>query len=659
VLLGPRVGRCSYRPGGDGLEKMPLHTTARFWLRLARGPLAAASAYATCSFTSCAAWPPTAPIQAKNTSVPDKSWRPGWQLALEYRIELGRELGSGGFGQVFLAINTKTGISRAVKRVRRDNLESDKALLREFEVMQRLQHCPHIVRVIDGFVDDTYRYMVMELCFGLDLVDSIMEELVNDDPAQEAAMLVVHPNIPHVSAVFREMLTALVECHANGVGHMDIKPENFIHMSTESRRPSRRATATPKAAVKLMDFGLAWADVSDKGISLHAGTQLGCSKYLAPELFHNGTSVAPEKCDMYALGVSLFNLLTGRFPYNFGRIGRPRSKADLSHVSDPDARDLIEKLLSADPAARLTAEEALLHPFILKYSSHEVEQLSEFTERHIQAFFTKDSPAKIAGHSCACAVAAHCPHRAVAKTVRGGEVLFHEGEQSRAVYFVTSGAFAVKKAGQRIATLGPQAVLGEMGALFERPRHATVVALEDSEVFEFKDFGEKLGSTQQRYALKVLQERALKDELTMTTREFLKSSTLFRDASEELLSTIIVGSDHAFFQAGELVVDREDDQMALYIVQEGLLEVNCERSTYQALVGPGEMIGEMALVFGERPGWHENIRAVKPTTALVLERSKFALILSNFPKEREIILKMAEWRVQEMGVGKGLLIARQ
>ena len=47
-------------------------------------------------------------------------------------------------------------------------------------------------------------------------------------------------------------------------------------------------------------------------------------------------------------------------------------QADLSHVSDPDARDLIGKLLSADPADRLNAEEALLHPFILKYSSHEV-----------------------------------------------------------------------------------------------------------------------------------------------------------------------------------------------------------------------------------------------------------------------------------------------
>jgi len=306
-----------------------------------------------------------------------------------------------------------------------------------------------------------------------------------------------------------------------------------------------------------------------------------------------------------------------------------------------------------------TAEEALEHPFIRMHATHEVEQLSEFTEHSIKSFFTKDSPAKIAGHSCACAVAAHCPHRAVAKRVKGGDVLFHEGEQSRAVYFVTSGSFAVRKGGQRIATLGSQSVLGEMGALFERPRHATVVALEDSEVFEFKDFGEKLGSTQQRYALKVLQELALKDELMMTTREFLKSSTLFRDASEELLSTIVAGSDHAFFKAGEVVVHREDDEMALYIVQEGLLQVNCERSTYQALVGPGEMIGEMALVFGERPGWHEDIRAVKPTTALVLERSKFALILSNFPKERDMILAMAEWRVQELGVGKGLLIARQ
>ena len=52
-------------------------------------------------------------------------WRPGWQLHQEYRLELNRELGSGGYGEVFLAVHKSTGISRAVKRVRRDNREAD------------------------------------------------------------------------------------------------------------------------------------------------------------------------------------------------------------------------------------------------------------------------------------------------------------------------------------------------------------------------------------------------------------------------------------------------------------------------------------------------------------------------------------------------------
>ena len=61
------------------------------------------------------------------------------------------------------------------------------------------------------------------------------------------------------------------------------------------------------------------------------------------------------------------------------------------------------------------------------------------------------------------------------------------------------------------------------------------------------------------------------------------------------------------------MVDREDDQMALYIVQEGLLEVNCERSTYQALVGPGEMIGEMALVTNCAQPVHTYLPVCLPT----------------------------------------------
>lgn len=64
----------------------------------------------------------------------------------------------------------------------------------------------------------------------------------------------------------------------------------------------------------------------------------------------------------------------------------------------------------------------------------------------------------------------------------------------------------------------------------------------------------------------------------------------------------------------------------------------------------------MALVFGQRG--EEIMKAVKPTTALVLDRTKFAMILDNFPKERKVILAMAEWRLQQAGIDKGLLVSR-
>ena len=142
-------------------------------------------------------------------------WRPAWQFEMDYRLEQGRELGSGGYGHVYLAMH-KTGVSRAVKCVRLDDEQADSALRKEFEVMRRLQDCPHVVRVIDGYVGDTHRYMVMELCYGLDLVDSLIEEL-SEGTSSETEM---HPNIAHVSATFREMVTAVAECHENGVAHM-------------------------------------------------------------------------------------------------------------------------------------------------------------------------------------------------------------------------------------------------------------------------------------------------------------------------------------------------------------------------------------------------------------------------------------------------------
>eukprot|EP00928_Gymnodinium_smaydae_P053730 TRINITY_DN37656_c0_g1_i1.p1 TRINITY_DN37656_c0_g1~~TRINITY_DN37656_c0_g1_i1.p1 ORF type:complete len:666 (+),score=95.08 TRINITY_DN37656_c0_g1_i1:61-1998(+) len=566
------------------------------------------------------------------------AWRPASQFHKEYKVELQRELGHGGHGSVFVAVHNGSGVSRAVKRVQRSNHTADLALQKELQIMQRLRGCPHVVQVIDAFADEQYRYLVMELCYGLDLVDAIFEELAEGDEEP-----VVDPNkhIPHIAAVFREMIYAVAECHRNHIYHMDIKPENFIHTSCESEGMSGRAK------VKLLDFGLAWMDVESERVT--HGTQLGCSKYLAPELFKMGTDVKPEAVDIYALGVSLFNLFTGRFPYEFYRMGKPRARPDLSNIPDEEARDLVEKLLCATPSKRPSTAEVLQHPFMKKHANAQVVPLSDLTLKTVKKFFTDESPSALMGRGCACAVASDCPHRARARTVKKGEVLFSQGDTSRAVYFVSNGSFDVIKNGVIVNKIESDTVLGEMGALFNRPRKATVIAAEDTEVFEFKDFGKKLGSTQQRYALKGLQEIALKRHLADTTREFLRNSSLFREASDELLDLIVGGSDRAFFKQGDMVLEEDVEKMALYIVQDGLLEVSRDHGQESALVGPGGLVGETALLFGHRSSG-ETLKALKPTTAVVLDRAEFALILNEFPKECDSIMKSAEKRWKTLGV---------
>ena len=254
-------------------------------------------------------------------------WRSGKEFFDEYSIT--EELGAGGYGQVFLAVHKTTGVSRAVKRVKRDNEEADKALQKELATMQRLlgcpqpqctvnptptshhclrfwsdltlpnRRCPHVVNVLGGFADDNHRYMVLELCFGLDLIDSIVEELSADPSSSDQTPAQMHPNVSHVSAVFREMVTAVDEVHQKGVAHMDIKPENFIHVSTNGRQHHLHADDTVHEAlphVKLLDFGLAWNTAMQS--SVEDGTALGCTQYLAPEMFGRHDNVDPQACDI-------------------------------------------------------------------------------------------------------------------------------------------------------------------------------------------------------------------------------------------------------------------------------------------------------------------------------------------------------------------------
>eukprot|EP00928_Gymnodinium_smaydae_P037868 TRINITY_DN26235_c0_g1_i1.p1 TRINITY_DN26235_c0_g1~~TRINITY_DN26235_c0_g1_i1.p1 ORF type:complete len:601 (-),score=40.80 TRINITY_DN26235_c0_g1_i1:66-1868(-) len=546
-------------------------------------------------------------------------WRPARHFFQEYTFQRGDEVGSGGFGRVYIAEHNTTGVSRAVKLVSVSSARADLSLQRELEIMLRLQHCPHVVQVTEAFVDDTYRYMVMEACFGLDLIDSLIEELTCDGKPSDC-----HPHIPHVAAVFREMVTAVAECHDKQICHMDIKPENFAHTSTES---SDGATH-----IKILDFGLAIADVEK--MSFTDGTRLGCSKYLAPELFQKGLLVALKPCDMYALGVSLCNLLTGDFPFPFAPTGRPfnLSNPKLSRIPDPAARELISKLLSADPSKRPSARDVLKHEFIQKHANAQVEPLSEFKKRSMKSLFI--DPSSRSG--------------AVVRTIKAGEVLIKEGDISHAVYYVTHGSFDVTRQGAIVARIGPDSVVGELSAVFDHPRCATVTAAVDSEVIECNDMFCKMGAARDRYLLRQLQEVASKNETYLKTEQFLRNSTLFKDAPQSFLNMVIAASDHAHFHCSEELQSEKDKHSFLYFVQEGLIELSISTSPRTVRVSPGEVVGVMECIFG--PHGRGTLVAVEPTSALVLEPSAFARILSKFPAERKKVVDLAEKRLHSLGL---------
>ena len=94
-------------------------------------------------------------------------------------------------------------------------------------------------------------------------------------------------------------------------------------------------------------------------------------------MFTEDPEVNPKACDQWALGVSLHNLLTGQFPFRLGRFGQPRKKIDLSLVTHAQARDLLQKLLTADPSDRLSYQQILEHEFIQMYASEHMKPLSK------------------------------------------------------------------------------------------------------------------------------------------------------------------------------------------------------------------------------------------------------------------------------------------
>ncbi len=208
---------------------------------------------------------------------------PGYEIGHRYRII--RSLGEGGMANVYLAHDMVLDRDVSVKLLRLD-LRDDPSTKRRFhrEAMAATQlNDPHIVGIYDVGEDHGLQYMVMQYVKGTDLKAYIRKH---------------YPiPFPQVIDIMEQVLSAVATAHAYGIIHRDLKPQNILIDENKN--------------VKITDFGIAVA-VSQDSLT-QTNTLMGSVHYLSPEQARG--SIATKQSDIYSLGIILFELLTGKVPF--------------------------------------------------------------------------------------------------------------------------------------------------------------------------------------------------------------------------------------------------------------------------------------------------------------------------------------------------------
>ncbi|KAF7829530.1 Calcium-dependent protein kinase 29 [Senna tora] len=268
--------------------------------------------------------------------------KPYVDIRVLYTLE--KELGRGQFGVTYRCTDKATGVKYACKSIGRRKLTSRKGIedvRREIMILQHLTGQPNIVEFKGAYEDRLSVHLVMELCSGGELFDRIIAQGIYSEG--EAAF------------ISRQIVTVVHVCHFMGVMHRDLKPENFL-----------LATRDPHSPLKATDFGLS--------VFIEEGKEyrdiVGSAYYVAPEVLKRNYG---KEIDVWSAGVILYILLSGVPPFwaeNEKGIFEAILEGKLDLQSQPwpsisaSAKDLIRKMLTYDPKKRITAADALEHPWM-------------------------------------------------------------------------------------------------------------------------------------------------------------------------------------------------------------------------------------------------------------------------------------------------------
>ena len=259
----------------------------------------------------------------------------------ELTYEKIKRLGEGSFGDVWLVRHKLLGKDYAMKIIEKSPYSNIRQIINEINILKTLDH-PNILKILEFHLENDKFYIITDYCPEGELFNEIATKKIFSEK--------------ETSYIIYQVLQAVRYCHKMRIIHRDIKPENIMILGRESNGLLN---------IKLIDFGTAKIfDVGNKQKAL-----VGSSYYIAPEVIHGKYD---EACDLWSVGVIMYLMLVGIPPFN------GKDEDDILRAVDagsydvtcpeftslsPNAKDLIVKLLTYNPTDRITAEQALAHPW--------------------------------------------------------------------------------------------------------------------------------------------------------------------------------------------------------------------------------------------------------------------------------------------------------
>lgn len=251
---------------------------------------------------------------------------------------IGKQLGKGAFGKVYLGLHRLTGLKVAIKTIDKSIIEDErtrKKVFQEVYVMKKVNH-QNVIRLLEVFESSKHLMIVLEYAGGGDLLQLVKSRgFLSENEGK---------------SIFSQVVDSVKACHNKNIIHRDVKLDNIL-------------ITTDFTCVKLCDFGVSRSVKPGEKIY----DQCGTPAYLAPEIVAD-RGYDPFYVDIWSMGVLLYAILSGTVPFRAKTLQELhklilRCKYQMPDNISDEAKDLIKRMLNPIPHLRITLDEIKQHPW--------------------------------------------------------------------------------------------------------------------------------------------------------------------------------------------------------------------------------------------------------------------------------------------------------